>query len=167
MKPEPQEPVVRWYKEPMVWLVAGIPLLAVIWGGVMLTLALSTKDSLVSDSYYKDGVSYTENKAAFETASRLQVEADLRFNEDEVRLQLRGYFDELPNTLQLQLIHPTLEERDLTLFLQKMADNSYAGVNEMPLPERRRLWLTSPEQGWQIRATELIMPEQVVSLSYQ
>ncbi len=167
MKPESQESVTRWYKEPMVWLVAGIPVLAVIWGGVMLTLALGTKDSLVSDSYYKDGVSYTENRAAFDAASRLQVEADVRFSTDEVRLQLHGFFDELPNTLQLKLIHPTLEERDLTLFLQKMADNSYAGVNEMPLPERRRLWLSSPEQGWQIRATELIMPEQVVSISHQ
>ncbi|WP_157729981.1 FixH family protein [Bacterioplanes sanyensis] len=167
MKSEPQETAKPWYKEPLMLLVLGIPFLAVIWGGVILSLALSTKDSLVSDSYYKDGVSYTENQEAFQAASRLQAQADLIFTNDEVRLQLRGYFDEKPNTLQLQLIHPTLEDRDLTVFLQKMTDGSYAGVNDMELPDRRRLWLSSPEQGWQIRSTELIMPEQTVTLSYQ
>lgn len=135
MKPESQSSPSRWYKEPMMLLIVGIPLVAVAWGGVMLTLALKSKDSLVSDSYYKDGVSYTENQHAFEAAKRLQVTAEVRFDKDEVRLELQGYFDEYPNTLQLQLIHPTLEERDLTVFLQRMPDGSYAGVNELAVAE--------------------------------
>ena len=40
-----------WYKEPMMLIVAGVPVIAVIWGGVMLSLALDSKDSLVSNSY--------------------------------------------------------------------------------------------------------------------
>ncbi len=145
-----------WYKEPMVYLVAGIPLLAIIWGFVMLKLALSGQDSLVSDSYYKDGVSYTENMEADKKAERLQVVADVVFTADEIRLTLDGYFDEKPDTLTLQMIHPTLETRDMSVMLQKMSDGSYAGVNELVLPERRHLWLQSPVQGWRVRATHLI-----------
>ena len=145
-----------WYKEPMILLVAGIPLIAVIWGMVMLKLALSSKDSLVSDSYYKDGVSYTENLAADEKAKRLQIEADATFTLDTITLTLGGYLDEKPQTLQLQMIHPTLEEKDATVLLQLMEDGTYKGVNEIYLPERRHLWLQSGDQGWRVRTTELL-----------
>ncbi|WP_430462131.1 FixH family protein [Thalassolituus sp. LLYu03] len=145
-----------WYKEPMVLLVAGIPLIAVVWGMVMLKLALDSKDSLVSDSYYKDGVSYTENLAADDKAKRLQVTADATFTLDEISVVIAGYLDEKPQTLQLQLIHPTLQEKDATVLLQRMDDGTYKGVNEIYLPERRHLWLQSGEQGWRVRTTELL-----------
>tara|TARA_B100001109_G_scaffold94721_2_gene77012 strand:- start:66770 stop:67225 length:456 start_codon:yes stop_codon:yes gene_type:complete len=148
----------------MFYLVAGIPLLAIGWGVVMLNLAMSGEDSLVSDSYYKDGVSYTENQEVHEAAERLQVTGDLVFNTDEIHLDLGGYFDEYPNTLNLQLIHPTLEKRDVTVLLQRLPSGQYAGVNEIELPERRHIWLESPEQGWRVDTTVLIEPGQVVHL---
>jgi len=154
-----------WYKEPMVLLVAGIPLIAVFWGMVMLKLALSTKDSLVSDSYYKDGVSYTENMETDNKAKRLQLAADMTITHDEVTVVLTGYLDEQPATLQLQLIHPTLETRDASILLQRMDDGAYHGVNEIFLPERRHVWLQSPEQGWRIRLTELLEFGKTVHMS--
>lgn len=165
MKPENQEPLTRWYQEPLMLIIAGIPLLAVIWGGVMLYTALQTKDSLVSDSYYKDGVSFTENKAHDEKAARLQISASAIFTADEVRLELDGYLDDYPNTLTMQLIHPTLEDQDATLLLQRMLDGSYAGVNDIELPSRRRIWLDSPEQGWRIRAYPLIEAGREITLN--
>jgi len=164
MKPEHQEKVTRWYQEPLMLIVIGIPILAVIWGFIMLSTALKTKDSLVSDSYYKDGVSYTENLAADEKARSHQIRATATFTADEMRLHLQGLLDEQPNTLQVQLIHPTLEELDTTQLLQKMADGSYAGVNDIELPSRRRIWVDSPEQGWRIRAYPLIEDGKEITL---
>ena len=114
MKAE-REPVTPFYKEPMVLLVAGIPLLAVIWGFVMLNLALGSKDSLVSDSYYKDGVSFTENVEVDAKATALNIQAELTFNSSDAVLQLSGDFsgEAEPASLQLKLIHPTLQEQDL------------------------------------------------------
>ncbi|MCA6062854.1 FixH family protein [Thalassolituus marinus] len=154
-----------WYKEPMILLVAGIPLLAVIWGMVMLKLALASQDSLVSDSYYKDGVSYTENVETDNKAKRLQLNADLTITHDEVELTLKGYLDEMPATLQLMLIHPTLDTQDATVLLQRMDDGIYRGVNEIYLPGRRHIWLQSPEQGWRIRLTELLESGKTVHMS--
>lgn len=149
----------------MVLLVAGIPLIAVFWGVVMLKLALDTKDSLVSDSYYKDGVSYTENMEVAEKAKRLQIQADAIFSDNEISLTLGGYLDEKPQTLQLQLIHPTLQDKDITVLMQLMPDGTYKGVNEMVLPSRRHLWLQSPEQGWRVRTTELLETGKTVHFS--
>lgn len=153
-----------WYKEPMVWLIAGIPMIAVVWGVVIITLAVNTEDSLVSDSYYKDGVSYTENKEMDDRAARLQITAALVFVNDQARLTLEGYFDNEPESLVLQLIHPTLKTRDVSVFLQRLEDGTYAGVSEVALPGKRRIWLQSPAQGWRIRTTELIEANKVIQL---
>lgn len=160
--------IVRpWYKEPLMLLVAGIPLIAVCWGGVMLSLAVNTKDSLVSDSYYKDGVSYTENKEMQDKARRLQAKAQLVVVDDEVRVMLSGYFDQYPATLSLQLIHPTLQDQDITVLLQRNEEGVYVGVNELQLPSRRHIWLQSAEQGWRLRLVETIQENQVLQLTAQ
>jgi uncharacterized protein len=156
-----------WYKEPIMWLVCGIPVIAIGWGGVMITLAVSSKDSLVSDSYYKDGVSFTENVEMDNKAKRLQVKAQLVFTNDEVRIHLDGYFDQYPDVLSLQLIHPTLQDQDSTVLLQRTADGNYVGLPDITLPSRRHIWLQSPEQGWRIRLTDTIQPDQVIQLNAQ
>lgn len=165
MKPENQERITRWYQEPYMLLVAGIPIIAVIWGGVMLSAALSGKDSLVSDSYYKDGMAYTQDQESDKKAKRLQVNGSAVFTADEVRVTIDGYLDEYPHTLKMTLIHPTLEDQDQVLLLQQMADGSYAGVNDMALPGKRRIWLDSLDQGWRIRAYPFIEAGKEVALS--
>lgn len=166
MKTE-REPVTPFYKEPMVLLVAGIPLIAVVWGFVMLNLALQSKDSLVSDSYYKDGVSYTENVEVDAQAKALNIRAELTLNGGDAILFLKGNFTTTaePDSLQLKLIHPTLQENDLAIFMQKIGPGQYAGVNELHESQRRHIWLQSPEQGWRVRSTELLEDGKVVILS--
>ncbi|TNC91964.1 MAG: hypothetical protein CSH36_06980 [Thalassolituus sp.] len=145
-----------WYKEPMMLIVAGVPFAAVIWGGVMLSLALDSKDSLVSNSYYKDGMSYTQDKRFHEEARRLNVRGEIVFTESEIIVDISGDMPELPSSLQLQLIHPTLEERDTTLFLQQTPDGHYVTANDMTLPQKRNIWLTSPDQKWRVTALSMI-----------
>jgi hypothetical protein len=156
-----------WHKEPLVWLILGIPMLSVFWGVVMITLAVDSKDSLVSDSYYKDGVNYTENVNMDNKAKRLQLSATLVFVDDMARLVLDGYLDEEPNSLVLNLIHPTLQEQDSSIFLQRTEESTYTGVSEITLPARRRLWLQSPEQGWRLRSSGHINANQVIQLKAQ
>lgn len=160
-----QEPVTPFYKEPMVLLLIVIPLAAVVWGGVMLSLAFSSKDSLVSDSYYKEGVSYTENQELTQNARVYDVKADVDFTEHEIILKLSGQLPQQPDFLQLQLIHPTLEERDSTIFMQRLADGRYGGVNEIEIHEKRHIWLSSPDQHWRIRTRDAVFPKQSVHLS--
>ena len=40
----------------MVWMIIMIPFSAVVMGGVMLTLAVSSDDGLVTDDYYRKGL---------------------------------------------------------------------------------------------------------------
>ncbi|MDO6683227.1 MULTISPECIES: FixH family protein [unclassified Oceanobacter] len=161
------QPAQPWYKEPLMWLVAGIPAVTVCWGVVMITLAVSSKDSLVSDSYYKDGVSYTENVEMDHQASRLQIRSSLVFANHEARLVLDGQLEQEPDTLLLELIHPTLQERDLEIILQRTEPGLYIAAADIQLPSRRYVWLQSPDQGWRIRSTEQLEYSKVVQLNAQ
>ncbi|MFK4751231.1 FixH family protein [Oceanobacter antarcticus] len=167
MKSDTQQPAQPWYKEPLMWLIVGIPAVTVCWGMVMITLAVSTKDSLVSDSYYKDGVSYTENVEMDHQAVRLHIRSSLVFTNHEARLTLEGQLDKEPDALLLKLIHPTLQDQDLDVILQRVEPGLYVGAAEIKLPARRYLWLQSPDQGWRVRSKELLEDSKVVQLNAQ
>ncbi len=161
------EKITRWYKEPMMLLVIGIPLLSIGWGFVMLTLAVDGADTLVSDSYYKDGVSYTENEELDQAARNMLAEADIRFDGDRITITLSDAMSAMPTVLQLQMGHPTIEDRDATAMLQQISEREYIGMNPLDLPEKRHLWLSSPEQGWRLQQTVFIEPGKVIHLSFR
>ena len=160
-----KEPVTPWYKEPWMFLVMGVPIAAILWGVVIVTLAVNGKDSLVSDSYYKDGMAYTENREFRNKAKRLQLTATVTYNDGEVRSSIAGYLDENPSFLRLQIIHPTLETEDETVLLQKMDDGSYLGLADKNHLGKRKMWLQSPEQEWMIKDEALIENGKLLNLS--
>jgi hypothetical protein len=160
-----EEPITHWYKEPWMLLVMGVPIAAILWGVVIVTLAVNGKDSLVSDSYYKDGMAYTENREFRNKAKRLQLTATVTYNEGEIRSSIAGYLDENPSFLRLQIIHPTLETEDETVLLQKIADGSYLGLADKNHLGKRKMWLQSPEQEWMIKDEALIENGKLLNLS--
>ena len=161
---KPDEPFTPWYKEPWMLLVLGVPTIAVCWGMVIITLAVTGKDSLVSDSYYKDGMAYTENNTFIDKAKRLQVKAAMTYNNGEIEATITGYLDEQPTFLLLQLIHPTLETKDESVFLQQTADGKYLGLANNDHLGKRKLWLQSPEQDWMLKDEALIEDGKTLSL---
>jgi hypothetical protein len=158
MKPSPQhdEQFTPWYKERWMLLVIGVPVAAIIWGGFMLSMALSGKDSLVSDSYYKDGMTYTENKIQTAKAKKLNLTSEFTYQDQEIYVTVAGFLEAKPTYLQLQIIHPTLETRDETLTLQPAADGRYIGITTGDHLGKRKLWLESPEQSWMIKDEALL-----------
>lgn len=160
-----KEPITPWYKEKWMILVAGVPILAICWGVVIITLAVTGKDSLVSDSYYKDGMAYTENKELRNKAKRLQVKADMGYNDGEIRIKISGYLDEQPTFLRIQLIHPTLETEDESVLLQQMPNGDYLGLANGNHLGKRKLWLQSPEQAWMIKDEALLENGKPITLT--
>ena len=60
-----------WFRMPIMWLVLGIPLSAVLVGGVMLTLSIVSFDGLVDDDYYRKGLGINQRLDRIETARTL------------------------------------------------------------------------------------------------
>lgn len=159
------EPFTPWYKERWMILVLGVPLASLCLGIVIVSLAVSGKDSLISDSYYKDGMAYTENREFIHKAQRLQIKAEFTYNDGEIRTSISGYLDDNPTFLTLQLIHPTLENKDESVILQQTQEGIYLGLADRDHLGKRKLWLMSPEQEWMIKDEALIQNNKAISLT--
>jgi uncharacterized protein len=148
-----------WFKMPIMWLLIGIPASAVIVGIFFISLAVNTKDSLVRDNYYKDGLAINEELAWDKKAASLDVRMRLVANADQS--ELHAFIDnsraELPNLLLVKFSHPTLKDQDQDALLQRIANsNEYAGSLEHPLNSRFYIQIEATEQEWRVRNDAVI-----------
>lgn len=110
-----------WYRHFWPWFLISIPAAAV--AGSILTgiLAGRTKDSLVTDDWYREGKTINRTLARDQIAQRLSISAELRIDErsGEVALELEGDSVDALHALSLELSHPTLASRDRQVLLRR------------------------------------------------
>lgn len=118
-----------WYKQFWPWFIIALPATTVVAGITTLIISIYTADELVRDNYYKDGLAINKQLTQDREAQRLQTRATVHFGEDQqdVLLDLQGQFEQPPETLYLQLAHPTTSKRDLQITLRLAADEYYHG----------------------------------------
>ncbi|MGH6623008.1 MAG: FixH family protein [Burkholderiaceae bacterium] len=151
----PRQPIRSWYREPWPWLIMAPPAAAVVVGLVMLTLAITSYDGLVSDDYYKQGLGINQILRRDERAGALNYRAHAIWSDDGRRVQVRFVGADnasasasneagLPDELRLRLVHPTRAGRDQMITLHLRAPGQYEAE------------LTPPEAGrWQLTIEDL------------
>lgn len=95
-----------WFKEPWPWLLAIMPITAVIAGSFTLWFAITSDDGLVVDDYYKQGKAINLMLERDREAHALGIQAQLAARGSSLRLKLAGRFPP-PGVLTLKIIHPT------------------------------------------------------------
>lgn len=138
MQPDSPQP---WYKVSVMWLVIAAPLAAVLGGFATLYLAITTRDGMVVDDYYRHGKEINRVLALDQAAARLGLQAVLELDSAtrSVRIVLAGSVP-APGSLELSLMHATRSGFDRQLTLLRTADGSYRGV----LP-------ALPPGGWNVQ----------------
>lgn len=122
-----------WYKQFWPWFLAAVPMAAVTGGFVTLYIAVTNTDGLVVDDYYKQGLAINRTLARDSKAQELGLAALARIDLDSNRIhvQLTSNRETLnPDTLRLQLLHPTRANLDIMLDLKWLGHGSY--MSEMP-----------------------------------
>jgi hypothetical protein len=137
---------VPWYREPFVWMLVAIPLLSVIGGVTLLTLAIRSDDGLVVDDYYRRGKLINRELKRDAIAAENRLRADLSLVHGE-RLALRvdgrppqGW----PATLELKVLHATRAGHDQHVVLVRTAQG-YDGRLTPLVPGRWYLELSAPD----------------------
>jgi len=117
-----------WYKNRWPWLLMAGPALAVIAGIVTLQLAISSADDMVNDDYYKRGKDINLELSRDKAAVSMGIKAQAMFSDDQESVRIiTSSKQALPATLELQLLHPTRQQDDQTITLQRQGDNLYQG----------------------------------------
>ena len=142
-----------WYKHPHVWLLITFPVLAIIGGMHMLYLAATSKDSLVSDNYYKEGNNININqrlqleKAAL--AKGITAQIILGDNQQSVRILLNR--NDL-GPLKLKIVHPTMDGLDQELVLNSPSGSMYTGSLKRALQAGKwHVELSDEKKTWSMR----------------
>lgn len=160
-------PPPPWYRQLWPWLIM-LPPAAAVLGGLATLYVAGAVPPMVVDDYGRIGLVTEQRVARDQRADALGLTGRLRIDWSGsgglqgVGLILEANYDvDLPGTVVLELIHPTLAERDRQTALLGAA-GSYRGQIDRP-PGRYYLQLSDVEQSWRLtgeltdRATELTL----------
>jgi hypothetical protein len=127
------------WRQPVFWLVVGLPALSVVMATVYAVIAFRVFDGVVEDDYYRRGRAINRVLKRDQLAEALGMRADLRLDEatGDVTLRLAATgAAELPAVVRLELFHATRAGADRRLEMRRVAEGVYAGRIE-PLPPGR------------------------------
>lgn len=150
-----------WYQERWPWLLAIMPVTAIVASSITVWFAVTSSDGLVVDDYYKQGRAINQTKARDQLAHTLGINALLTPQASNIQLQLDGKLQTPPGQLTLMLMHPTRSGDDHAIPLQ-WNGASYVGKLPRLSSARYRVQLTPEFGNW--RLTGVWQPGTTLSL---
>jgi uncharacterized protein len=144
--------VKPWYREPWPWYLMFGPFVVIIACVVTAWIAYSTSDGLVTDDYYKQGLSVDRTLARSREADKLGLVVKARFQSDGVELALTAapnaqYIP--PKTVTLSLSHPTRAGLDQSVVLTGM-DGRYVGKFRLPASGHWLVLVEDEDKTWRL-----------------
>lgn len=139
-------PVTPWYKQFWPWFLMGLLMLSISVSSTFAFLAIRSADGMVQEDYYEHGRAINMVLAKQERAADLGLTARLRLDPltSDVVLDLEGAED-FPAALDLELIFPTQDDRDIELTLEHVRNGRYLG--QAPDNLRYRWYLQLQPRG--------------------
>jgi uncharacterized protein len=145
------------WREPLVWMVWGIPALTVVAGLFTWWIAAQRADSNVAEDYYKRGLAINRS-----------IERDTRAQERGIsaEVSLRGANDlrvilspeaGAPPSVTVLLTHPIRAEQDRRLSLDRQQDGSYRVVS--PQAGAGTWGLVVEADDWRLAARRVVLHE--------
>ena len=143
-------------KSPYVWMLIAIPLSAVIMGGILLWLSITTFDGMVVDDYYERGLQINQELGRDQVALELGIQGRLQADAETTRVSLQssdpGF--KFPDEVQISFSHATRAGVDQALTLRRQASEPYRGAGVALAPGRWYIQLSAGE--WRIGGSVLI-----------
>ena len=141
-----------WYKEPWPWILMAGPGTVVVAGFVTLWLAIVSNDGLVTDDYYKQGMTINQRLQRDHYAKDLGLRADFMRSGEQVRLLVRADRDAaLPKMLMLKLSHPTRAGQDQMVKMISEGQGFYGGVLSADVTGRWYVSIEDPSGKWRLQ----------------
>lgn len=137
-----------WYREFWAWFVFTPLIIVIIASVITVTIAFTSSDDVVIDSYYKEGKALNQDFGPQDQAQALNVQAELTLNKKDASLHL-SLNQRLTKNLRLTLTlsHPAKAEKDQIYRLPELTVDQ---VQQLPLLLTIPL-TTLPENRWYLR----------------
>ena len=141
---------MKWYRQFWPWFLILLPATSVVGGISLVVIATKNADSVVADTWYKDGRGINRSMEAEQLAARLGISLVVEPTDTGLRAVLRSETPiPPPPALALALRHPTLAERDQVVELLHDSDGVYRAGAALP-DGRWVITLSPPEGNWRL-----------------
>lgn len=141
-----------WYKERWPWILMAGPTIVVIAGFTTLWLAIISNDGLVTDDYYKEGLTVNKLMDRDHRAAALGMEADIMRADQNMRLLLKSTSQvALPQSISLKLAYPTRAGRDQILEMKADGPGMYVGKLTENIEGRWLVSIEDPAGQWRLQ----------------
>ncbi|MFZ9406456.1 MAG: FixH family protein [Burkholderiaceae bacterium] len=156
----PETPSRPAHREPLVWLVVGIPALTVVAGLFTWWIAAQRADSDVADDHYKRGLAINRILEREQAAQRAGLGARIEVTDSrglELRLKAAPGTS-LPEALQVVLTHPVQASQDRRLLLVPAAGGVYRSMSTIEVTGFEGHWgLALEGEGWRLAGARLAL----------
>ena len=141
-----------WYKDRWPWILMAGPAIVVVAGFITLWLAIQSDDGLVTDDYYKQGMTINQSLHRDHMASDLGLHADVMKSGLGIRLLLAAEGDvKLPDVITLKLAHPTQAGRDQLVKMALEGQGFYSGNLVADISGRWLVSIEDPLGKWRLQ----------------
>jgi uncharacterized protein len=146
-----------WYREPWPWILAAGPFIVVIAAIYTAWLAVKSNDGLVTDDYYRKGLSANQTIARSEHATKMGLVAGVRIAGDtlSVRLQASDKSFVMPPTLVVTITHPTRAGLDQSRVLMHNGE-LYSGEVRLPAAGHWLVLLEDERKTWRLMGNVIL-----------
>ncbi len=146
-----------WYREPWPWILATGPAIVVVAALYTAWLAVVSNDGLVTDDYYRKGLSANQTIARSEQATKMGLVAGIRVSSEvlSVRLQAGDKSFVMPPTLALTITHPTRAGLDQSRVLVRDGE-LYSGEVRLPAAGHWLVLLEDERKTWRLMGNVIL-----------
>jgi len=162
----PSEQRKKWYQYPLVWMLIGLPLSAVIGSMITIYFAVTTEDGLVADDYYQKGKEINLDLARDRAATAYQLKATITIDYASRQLTLqfdKGTLQLKPETLQLAFFHATRQGNDFELSLNTSLQGDYYAL--LPTLSQGKWHLQLSDANWRLKGYFIAPDTKNISLT--
>ena len=141
-----------WYKDRWPWILMAGPAIVVVAGFITLWLAIKSDDGLVTDDYYKQGMTINQSLQRDHAAGILGLHADVMKSGLGIRLLLAAEGSAtLPDAITLKLVHPTQAGRDQLVKMTLEGQGFYSGNLVADIAGRWLVSIEDPLGKWRLQ----------------
>jgi len=146
-----------WYREPWPWILAAGPFIVVVAAFYTAWLAVKSNDGLVTDDYYRKGLSANQTIARSDQAIKMGLVAGVRIVEGalSVRLQASDKLFAMPPTLMVTVSHPTRAGLDQSRLLVRRGE-LYSGEIRLPAAGHWLVLLEDERKTWRLMGNVIL-----------
>lgn len=143
-------PTSSAWRQPVFWLVLGLPLLGIVAGvGIVVAAVHSGGSDALSSAVRRTAQIQLEDTAADLAALQRGLQAELQRDGEHGLLSLRVSGDITADELELQLLHPSQAKQDRVLPLRRAGDHWFSDSG-VAVDGRWNLRLQPRDGSWRL-----------------